>query len=51
MLDIFVMHFNYHSRCLVKIDNEQSIVNMRVSPMSHVVSFYKYEKCKFEEAF
>ena len=34
------MQYNYRSRYLVTIDNEQSIVNV-----------YKYEECKFDEAF
>ena len=40
MSDLSRMQHNYHSRYLVTIDNEQSIVNI-----------YKHEKCKFEESF
>ena len=40
MLDFFMMQYNYRSRYLVRIDNEQSLVNV-----------YKNEKCKVEEAF
>ena len=39
-MDLLLMQQNYRSRCLVTIDNEQSIVNV-----------YKYQKCQFEEAF
>ena len=40
MLDIFVMQQNYRSRCLVTIDNEQSVVNV-----------FESEKCKSAAAF
>ena len=40
MLHIFVIQHNYRSRYLDTIDSEHFMINI-----------YKYEKCKFEEAF
>ena len=37
------MQYNYRSRYLVTIRNEQTL--------DHVVNIYKYEKCKFQAHF